>query len=551
MKLSSERFAEDFDNELTIIYKNFKQPALLTGDHLAKNLAAAMDMVNQQARFPDLIKKIYVVNINPDQDLNISGFFRSDTSLVPQQWPEDFLFLKKKFESSPYLETLIALCHGPTLGETPFIVIHLIPGSLINLSRHQNDSFLIIELDKNILVNQFLPQLTNQYFSVDGEPVYQVGIFRESTSENVFFRSSNKDKNYFLENPVYTLDIGNWRTDKFMVAATKIVMTDTIKSQNSRTLKIQTNNRISIEMIENDAKQVKDSFNFLISNITPWRLYVKHSGGDLESVISRSRTQNLLVSYIIILLLGVSVSLLFSSFKKSQKMTRQQIEFVAGLTHELRTPLASIRSAAENIKDGIIKSPDQLKKYARLIYDEDVRLTKMIEQSLQLTGLTNGVEKVRKDVSLKDLFDEILDEIDRDARNLINLKAEKSPVVSADPIGLKIVIRNLLSNALKYNQNHEMIETGYYFEPKKAQHILYFRDNGPGIDEEDLPFIFDPFFRGRNARESLVQGSGIGLSLVRKIVDDHNGRIEVKNGPGRGCTFLVSIPNEAKAEQNG
>jgi signal transduction histidine kinase len=276
-----------------------------------------------------------------------------------------------------------------------------------------------------------------------------------------------------------------------------------------------------------------------------WRLLVKHPSGSLERAVNSVRRRNLIVSTSILGILGVSVGFLVLSTRRAQDLARQQLEFVATVSHELRTPLAVIRSAADNLADGVINDEARVRQYGQLVRREGVRLTDLVEQILEFAGLQSGqrtmtARPVAIEVMLRDVV-AAAEPIARSAGIAIELDiADNLPAVAGDEAALRRAFQNLIGNAIKYGAGARWIGVGAAF---KSGHVeVSVTDRGIGIAAADQAKIFDPFYRAPDVVAAQIQGAGLGLSLVKRIVEAHAGEISLESTPGEGSTFTVSLP---------
>lgn len=284
-----------------------------------------------------------------------------------------------------------------------------------------------------------------------------------------------------------------------------------------------------------------------------WRLVIKHRAGSLEAAVTNARRRNLAISFGILLLLGASVGFIVLSSRRAVALAKQQMEFVAGVSHELRTPLAVICSAAENLADGLIDNREQIKRYGGLIRDEGRRLTGMVEQVLEFAGAQSG----RKTYEMKPTD---LSQIIEDAITACHLQlveggfeierkiAANLPMVKADVAALSRAIQNLLSNAMKYSGDSRWIGlSAEVIETANGEQVqIEVSDRGLGVAPSEIGRIFEPFYRGKEAAAAQIHGNGLGLSLVKHIVEAHGGRVNVKSGLGQGSHFAVVLPPSAE-----
>jgi signal transduction histidine kinase len=233
---------------------------------------------------------------------------------------------------------------------------------------------------------------------------------------------------------------------------------------------------------------------------------------------------------------------------RAQRLAAQQIEFVAGVSHELRTPLAVIRSAAENLADGVVVEPKAVKRYGEVIAGEGRRLTQMVEQIMEFAGFESG--RATLDVRPADLGGIIEDAL-RGAEPLVREHhatierrgSPELPAVLVDPPAVSRSLQNLIVNALKYGGAPPLVVVeARRAEGPRREVTVTVSDNGAGIAARDLPHIFEPFYRGGDATSRQIHGSGLGLSLVKRIMDDLGGRITVRTDAGKGSAFTLHLP---------
>jgi signal transduction histidine kinase len=275
-----------------------------------------------------------------------------------------------------------------------------------------------------------------------------------------------------------------------------------------------------------------------------WRLLVSHRAGPLDEVVAAARRRNLVVSFGVLVLLGASVGLVVASSQRARRLAERQMEFVAAVSHELRTPVAVIRSTSENLADGITHAPGEVREYGAVIRDEAVRLGDMIERVLEFAGTLARRSPLRQDdLDVSQLVEESLAAFDAALRErgfaVERDLAQALPAVRGDGLGLRRAIDNLVENAVKYGERGRWLAVRATAAESGRTVRLTIEDHGSGIAPSDLPRLFEPFFRGRDARG---RGFGLGLSLVHRVVDDHGGRLSVRSEPGRGTTFTIDLP---------
>ncbi len=225
---------------------------------------------------------------------------------------------------------------------------------------------------------------------------------------------------------------------------------------------------------------------------------------------------------------------------------RLRSDFVAAVSHEFRTPVASVRQLSELLEDGRVSDPARRAEYYGLLRRESVRLQRLVENLLDFRRLEAGAVEYRFDrVDAGQLIREIVGEFteERRAGHRIHLRMPASlPPVRADSEAIARARWNLLDNASKYSP----ADTAITVEADSAAGAVEIRvrDEGSGIPVDDQARIFEKFVRGSDVRTGGPKGAGIGLALVKHIVDAHHGRVGVASRPGAGSTFTIHLPAE-------
>jgi signal transduction histidine kinase len=277
---------------------------------------------------------------------------------------------------------------------------------------------------------------------------------------------------------------------------------------------------------------------------------VRHRSGSLEAIVAQSRRRNMAISMSVLGLLAASFVLVLAAAQRQQRLSRQQMEFVAAVSHELRTPLAVICSAGENLADGVVADAPQVRRYGALIETEGRRLGDMVERVMAFAGISSGARsRSPVDVDVAKVILEAVDGVKHDALDrsvTIAVDADGNlPAVSGDPDALRSAIQNILGNAVKYSPDGATVDVAAAAQGPAVR--IRVVDRGLGIDHDDLPHVFKPFYRGRRAVDAQVRGSGVGLSVVRHVIDAHHGTIAIDSRAGEGTTVTVVLPSAAHA----
>lgn len=247
--------------------------------------------------------------------------------------------------------------------------------------------------------------------------------------------------------------------------------------------------------------------------------------------------------------------IVLENWTAEERAARAKSEFIYGVSHELKTPLTAIQASLElaNEADGL--STEDRDKLIRVSYEESVRLSQMVAELLDLARVEAGITEFKHEkVDTRELFQSLhaLHQPLADRKQIV-LRWDISDYL-ADLIGdtrlLRQALVNIIGNALKYTKNGGEVSLTARLEG--AELVARVRDTGIGISAEDLPRVFEKFFRAKSAEQSTIQGTGLGLPMARYIVERHRGRIELSSELGVGTEFRVYLPVQTTdAEEEG
>ncbi|MFT8321479.1 MAG: ATP-binding protein [Bacillus sp. (in: firmicutes)] len=234
---------------------------------------------------------------------------------------------------------------------------------------------------------------------------------------------------------------------------------------------------------------------------------------------------------------------------EERKLDKLRIDFIANVSHELRTPISMLQGYSEAIVDGIAESEEEKKEMAQIIYDESLRMGRLVNELLDLARMEAGhLELVKEEVELRSFLQKVARKFYALAREKqINLSVhpiETEQYYSMDPDRMEQVLTNIIDNCLRHTPAKGNVsiasridENGVYWEIK---------DTGVGISEEDLPFVFERFYKADKARTRGNSGTGLGLAIAKNIVESHKGQITVHSKFGQGTTFFIYLPRNSE-----
>jgi signal transduction histidine kinase len=394
--------------------------------------------------------------------------------------------------------------------------------------------WIAVELHDSVIRTRIFPDLAHRYFQGTDGLDYQVAVVAGSQKRRVIYSSDPG----FGDDEVVDADgvmnvFGRERPDA-----------------------PGSSFRVFHETSENRGLRASAPISWLpLARQTPvdedWQLVVRHRrGGPLGAFVADMHRRDLAVSFGVLLLLVLSMAMLVITSNRAQRLATLQMDFVTAVSHELRTPLTVISSAADNIAQGVVHGRDQLTQYGSVISQQVGQLSGLVEQILLFAGTNREPQRFSlQPVALPELIDATL----ASAAGLIQagqFSVDREidpnlPPVMGDPVALSQCLQNLITNALKYGREQRWIGVRAHL----AQHGASGReiqvsiaDRGIGIDAADLPHIFEPFYRSPSAAAAQIHGTGLGLTLAKRIAEAMKGQLTVTSNPGRGSTFTLHLP---------
>lgn len=302
---------------------------------------------------------------------------------------------------------------------------------------------------------------------------------------------------------------------------------------------------------------IRQRFPDLLDN---WVLYASFTESPSVAATKASVNRNFI-------LLGIAVFILFGAFifmfinaQREREFARRQAGFLANVTHELKTPLAVMQAAGENISDGRVTDGKRLKDYGSHIYNEAIRLRKMIDKLLDVAKVDSGQTVVEQaPYQLQHLVGEYYQNnkayIEEKGFSFEFQSDEKIPPVMIDSGHLDTILNNLVENSLKYSHDKKSIQIDLHSDGESVK--LSVTDDGEGIPKKDQKKIFDKFYRVENSLTAKTKGHGLGLSIVKNLISLNGGTISVKSDPGQGAAFtltfkaLVGVSKKYNKEKSG
>ena len=277
------------------------------------------------------------------------------------------------------------------------------------------------------------------------------------------------------------------------------------------------------------------------------------TGRTFESLIRERVYANFILIALIFIALGIGLWLIYRNFRKEIELAQAKTEFAANVSHELRTPLALITMFAETLEMGRVKSEERKKEYYTIISQETNRLSRIVNKILNFSKMEAGKRTFSFDyVNLNEVAEDIYNNykfhIENKGFKFKLILDEEIPFVKLDKESVSESIINLLDNAVKYSQDVKDITIRTGFEGNSV--FVSVEDKGVGISEENMKKVFDKFFRVSSHLIHNTKGTGLGLTIVKQIMDAHNGSIILNSNLWEGSSFKLIFPSDFIPENN-
>ena len=246
------------------------------------------------------------------------------------------------------------------------------------------------------------------------------------------------------------------------------------------------------------------------------------------------------VSFGVLAILAAALITLIELVRRSARLNAQQTEFVAAMSHELNTPVAALRSAGENLRDGIVADPERVTRYGEAIVRDSTRLGEILGQIMEFAGMqARGTPTRLSEIDLGGVVDEAVAQCRwlAEAEGVeLDVRLDPTlPPVNGDAPALTRAVQNLLANAIRHGRSGHW--AGVSATSGGGRVSIRVEDRGPGIDRRDTARLFEPFYRGVNTERT--PGAGLGLAIVRRIVAAHGGAIRIE--VVRGVAFIIDL----------
>jgi len=549
LRTAMNQFREDLHYELASVCSAFEIDQQSESGDLEHAYVERYQEWRRRTPYPDLVAAAFLWKREPTGS-RLLRFSPVTGQVEPVECPSRFGSLCREMELKPWERPSVLGGLSPRFvwtleGGIPALVHPFLQGRSSNGQRapeFESGGYLVIELSAVSLQKQVLADLVQRYFGGADGLLYQVAVLSGGNATTPIYLSDPIPPNQILAGRDAAIQLfGPRHEDRPGRREEPVVRGRPGIDLPQRFSPFSQDGRL--------ARRLRTPVIVQRPEDGRWQLVVKHRSGSVEDAVSAGRRRNLAVSFGILLVLAVTMAMLVLWTGRAQRLARLQVEFVAGVSHELRTPLAVISSAADNLAAGIVDAKEHVRQYGALIGSEARRLSGMVQQILLFaSGDAQHAPYDLRPVGVAEIVDRALSEangvIDEAGFTVDKHIPPGLPPALADASALTQCLQNLISNALKYGREKRWLGIrGQAIETDRGAEIeLTIEDKGMGIDRDDLPHIFEPFYRGRAAKAAQIHGTGLGLSLAKRITQAMGGRLTATSVPGRGSTFTLHLP---------
>jgi signal transduction histidine kinase/tetratricopeptide (TPR) repeat protein len=301
-------------------------------------------------------------------------------------------------------------------------------------------------------------------------------------------------------------------------------------------------------VLEGDTTLFNKSTNIISyfdDNFPPWR--IEMPGEITRPLLFKGFYQSYyfwtILTMMVILAFGIVIT--GRTIAHEKEVLKLKSDFVSSVSHEFKTPITSIKALTERLLEGRMKDPKRMREYYSVISREAENLSHLVANFLDFSKMEEGKKQYNFEETdfkawLEQMIADFFNKIPRRKFKIQTSIAESSVLVKIDKNAMKLAVNNLLDNAVKFSSEHSEIKV--IFEKQEEKILLKIKDEGIGISKNEQLQIFQKFYRGKDASHFSTTGTGLGLTIVKQIVEAHGGEVQVESEPGKGSMFMVRIP---------
>jgi signal transduction histidine kinase len=546
------------------LFRDFSQICLALG---VDPSGAPPDDLQQYARsyaawkaaapYPGLVSNLYLLQPGKGPGSLELRFDPSTREFEPHDWPANLAGLRERMQQAALRNAVRSASHRPAPASTQQFVDGFYPGGLlvgwqfdptVPALVHPIDpvrlpaaggaaepaEWLVLELDNQVIRTRILPDLAQRYFQGTEGLDFELAVVSDGEPRNVIYSSDSDFGRQEVADADGSMDLFGRVQDKVLGSPVQVFHKPSVNKGPAGTV------GISWFPLLTETPENRD-----------WRLVVRHRrGGPMGAFVAELRRRDLMISFGVLFLLVISMAMLIITSYRAQRLAKLQMNFVTTISHELRTPLTVITSAADNIAHGVVDGKQQLARYGSVIGNQARQLSGLVEQILLFAAAREGQQRYRpRPLQVSDIIEAALANTSgliRAGGFTVEQKiASGLPRVMGDLSALSQCLQNLITNAIKYGSEQRWI--GIEARLVEQAHLekevqITISDRGIGIGSEDLPHIFEPFYRSSSVAAAQIHGTGLGLPLAKSIAEAMKGALTVRSALGQGSAFTVHLP---------
>ncbi|GAB5407851.1 MAG: hypothetical protein BalsKO_02160 [Balneolaceae bacterium] len=594
LSAAAENFVADFNQVFTELGQTFRIQVSNPDEDISGSLNESYLNWLTGSNYANVLDSVFIVRKSGSESPSVL-LFSTDPATLEQILPSESVanWIQNDSKKST-ADKRVSFRVNPEFSEQTFLSIPIQFLDMIQVNNEefgqkvsvqltvdQLDDIILLKLNDAFIKEEIIPEIARIYFSNSFEDQYQLSLIKEEDTPVVYYTSGDTNN---IPKPDFTSSLDRYNFNNVVVFKSQSNFSSNVnipqiprdlrfsvensdlfiesqKDSSDRSLEFQSHilsrnitgigsntTRSSTWSVQSQDTTIRTSLRGSMIN-SPWELWLSFKEGSLDAFVNKTRNRNLGISFGILSIMGISVILIVVFSQRSRELADQQMLFVAGVSHELRTPITVIRSAAENLTEGVVQDENRKKQYADLMLKEGRRLSDMVDQIMEFSGIQSGKRVYHyRLIELEEILESIKDEckhlLDDNGMHIEYSISTKKKTIYGDPDAIFLSITNLINNAVKFSGESKKILLKINEVKFKGNNALQIQvqDYGIGIPEKEQSVIFKPFFRGEKPVNDQVKGNGIGLSLVQKVAMAHRGEVTLKSEEGEGSTFTLILP---------
>lgn len=436
---------------------------------------------------------------------------------------------------------------------------------LLNPScEYSQDQFNMFYQSFKEIIPETDPLIGSLFQQLDNKSARTDYLIRILTEPELAFSNVNDhfidSKNEISSKPVNSSDLAavfiSWNKNNETQTGLVIDFPAYLKSISEKLInKLNPDSSINIKIEDDDGKLIfskvlKEETSYLSfpfpENLPKWELLLnENKPGFIATLFRTSSGIYLFVFILIALFMLLGFAFIMYTLNVELRLNKLKSEFISNVSHELKSPLTSIRMMTEMLHHNRVQPEERKSAYYSAMLEESEHLSHLIDNILDFSRMDVDRKKYDfTDVNLDELLTKFLEStremLPEPGFEIRYDRPDRMPVIKADKNAILQVFYNLIDNAIKFSGTSRVVDVNLSQEDDKI--VFSVKDYGIGISGKEHDKIFDRFYRGDEPQRSGIRGSGIGLTIVKKIVEDHKGNLTVESSPGKGSTFTVRIP---------